>query len=250
MNRFYTSRFESSDQGEQGSRLITTIDDAQDVKHLVKVLRLGPGDQVEICDGKGKEYLGTIERAEQNQVVLSLEALTQVQRELPAEITLFQGIPKGQKWEYLVQKSVEAGIHHIVPVAMVRSVSKVSEEKSDKKTDRWQKIADEAAKQAKRGVLPVFHSPLSFKEALGQQKDYDLVLIAYENESQTLLKDLAHQVLAAKRIAIWIGPEGGIDEKEVDALSALGTTITLGKRILRTETAPVVLLAQISYILE
>lgn len=250
MNRFYTTDLKLLDQGEQKSKLITSINDAQDVKHLVKVLRLGPGDQVEICDGKGKEFLGTIEDIQQNQVILSLESQTLVDRELPVEITLFQGIPKGQKWEYLVQKSVEAGVHHIVPVAMIRSVSKVSEEKSDKKTDRWQKIADEAAKQAKRGVLPIFHNPLTFKEALNLQKNYDLVIIAYEHETKKLLKDLAPQVLAAKRIALWIGPEGGIDDKEVDALSALGTTITLGNRILRTETAPIVLLAQISYILE
>ncbi len=241
MNRFYV---------QPSSNHTCKIVEPDDIKHISKVLRLTNGDHLEICDGKGNEYFGTITAVGQSGIDLKLTGPLEIPRELPAEIWLFQGITKGQKWDYLIQKAVEAGVHHIVPVAMHRSVSKISDEKADKKTDRWQKIADEAAKQSKRGVLPQFHSPLSFKEALAMQADFDLVLTAFEGERENKLKTVADRVVSSKRIALWVGPEGGIELKEAEALAAVGPLITLGHRILRTETAPVVLLAQLSYILE
>lgn len=241
MNRFYV---------QPSSHKTCTIVDPDDIKHISKVLRLTSGDHLEICDGKGNEYLGTIQKLNERTIELGLEGPLAIQRELSAEIWLFQGITKGQKWDYLIQKAVEAGVHHIVPVAMHRSVSKISDEKADKKTDRWQKIADEAAKQSKRGVLPQFHNPLTFKEALAMQGNFDLVLTAYEGEREIKLKAVADRVISSNRIALWVGPEGGIESKEAAALAAIGPLITLGHRILRTETAPVVLLAQLSYLLE
>lgn len=246
MNRFY---IEASDIKGPSQALQCALTDPEALKHI-KVLRLQANDQVEICDGRGSEYLGTILGVGQGRVDIRLMGPLEVQREFPCEVWLFQGITKGQKWDYLIQKAVEAGVNHIVPVAMTRSVSKISEEKADKKTDRWQKISDEAAKQSKRGVLPVFHSPISFKEALAQQGDFDLVITAYEGEKQRHLSHVADQVLGAKRLALWVGPEGGIDGKEAEALASKGPLVTLGHRILRTETAPIVLLAQLSYILE
>lgn len=247
MNRFYIKPADV--QITQGA-LRCSLSSVDDIKHMLKVLRLGKGDQVEICDGEGKEYLGTIQEATMGLVTLTLEGPLAVSRELPCEVWLFQGITKGQKWDYLIQKSVECGIHHIVPVAMQRSVSKISDEKADKKTDRWQKISDEAAKQSKRGVLPSFHPPVSFKEALAQQGDFDCVVVAYEGERESTLNWYAERIVASKRIALWVGPEGGIEPSEVEALSQKGVTVSLGNRILRTETAPVVLLAQLSYIME
>jgi 16S rRNA (uracil1498-N3)-methyltransferase len=245
MNRFYTNHIV-----EKLSGLEAVINDSQDIKHIIRVLRLTLGDSIEICDGKGLEYIGTLKEIHSDSLVVSLTPPVDIQRELPCTVSLFQGITKGQKWDYLIQKSVEAGVLNIIPVAMQRSVSKVSEEKADKKTDRWQKIAEEAAKQAKRSIIPTFHVPLSFKEALAAMKEYDLVIIAYENELNCHLSSLAESVKRAKKIAVWVGPEGGIDPKEIEALMVYGSTITLGRRILRTETAPVVLLAQLSYILE
>lgn len=251
MNRFYIQPSDiRPENNSEPQALKATLTDADDLKHMQRVLRLGIGDQVEICDGQGREYLGTIEQVGPGRVDLTLLGPLDIARELPCEVWLFQGITKGQKWDYLIQKAVEAGVHHIVPVAMARSVSKISDEKADKKTDRWQKIADEAAKQSKRGVLPVFHGPQSFKEALSQQEDFDLVLTAYEGERHNTLKTVADRIVSAKRIALWVGPEGGIDAIEASALSQAGTLVTLGRRILRTETAPVVLLAQLSYLLE
>lgn len=227
-----------------------TIRDPGDLRHMNKVLRLGLGDQVELCDGQGRVYVASLVNMDHEKTELKVEKDLAWETEMPCHVVLFQGVPKSTKWDFLIQKSVECGVSAIYPVQMMRSVSQIGEEKAHKKVSRWQKISDEAAKQSKRTRLPVISEPLTFKEALKSLKDFDLVLIAYEDERQTSLKTIASTIQAAQSIALVVGPEGGIDPSELDQLKVLGQVVTLGKRILRTETAPLVILSQLSYILE
>ncbi|MCK8058101.1 MULTISPECIES: 16S rRNA (uracil(1498)-N(3))-methyltransferase [unclassified Fusibacter] len=244
MNRFYIEKKNVDKQQN-----VAVITDRDELKHLTKVLRLEVGDHIEVCDGEGTDYLGEIASVGQDEVGLTLlEGLPS--REMPVKVDLYQGVPKGQKWDYLLQKSVECGVHSIVPVQMKRSVAKISDEKSSKKQGRWQKIADEAAKQSKRSIKPLVKESVSFSEALTMMGDYDLVLVAYENERLNSLNKISDLVGDASKIAIWIGPEGGIADEEIDRLKEFAQVISLGKRILRTESAAMVLLSQISYIVE
>lgn len=224
-----------------------------DVNHIKNVLRLKIGEEIAVRNGvDGKEYRCGIEAFTQDSVICTLRFIREEGVELPSKIYLFQGIPKADKMELIIQKSVELGVFEVIPVAVKRCVVKLDEKKAAAKVNRWQGIAEAAAKQCKRGIVPVVREPMSMKEAVNYARDMDVKLIPYE-----LADDMAHtkRIIEAVRpgesVAIFIGPEGGFEESEIaEALEAGIEAVTLGKRILRTETAGLVVQSWLMYHLE
>ena len=217
-----------------------------DVNHIRNVLRLEQGDWVVACDGRGRDYVSRIQSIEKDNVVLLVEKVQQTGTELPTKITLFQGIPKKDKMELIIQKAVELGAHEIVPVMMKRCVVKLSDErKQQKKQERWQSIAEAAAKQCDRGIIPVVHEPVTIEKAFDMAKSLEYNMIPYElQEGIDQSREIVAHACTKKTVGIFIGPEGGFEEKEVEQAVACGVEpITLGKRILRTETAGMALLS-------
>ncbi len=178
--------------------------------------------------------------------------------ELPAKVYLFQGLPKGDKMELIIQKMVELGVYEIIPVAMKRCVVKLDEKKAKSKTARWQGIAEAAAKQSKRAVIPQVQNVMTYRQALEYAKDMDVKIVPYEMENfldgasgMEGTRKIINNLSEGQRIAVFIGPEGGFEEDEIDAAISLGMKpVTLGKRILRTETAGMTVMAWIMYQLE
>ncbi len=234
----------------QDKKIIIT---GSDVNHIKNVLRMKPGEEIAVSNGiDGREYRCGIEVFAEDTVVCTLRFIKEEGVELPSPIYLFQALPKADKMELIVQKAVELGVHEIIPVAAKRCVVKLDEKKAAGKASRWQGIAEAAAKQSKRGVIPVVRSPLSFQEAVNLAGDMDVRLIPYE-----LAEDMAHTrsvieaVKPGQSIAVFIGPEGGFEEREIQtAISAGIEPVTLGKRILRTETAGLTVLSWLMYHLE
>lgn len=214
------------------------ITDSQDVQHISKVLRLQPGETLELCDGAGSEAVGEITAVSKSVVAVTVIEESTVNRESQLEITLYQGLPKGPKLEVIFQKNTEIGVSGFVPMITERCVVKLNDLAAEnKKRARWQMIIDEAAKQSKRGKLPVLKPAVSLKDALETLKEYDLVLIPHTGEGTVPLSDMAVEG-TPRRVAVLIGPEGGFTEAEAHAVvSAGGKAVTLGPRILRTETA-------------
>lgn len=226
----------------------------EDYNHIRNVLRMKPGEEVLLCDGSDKEYLCRIEgfdEAEQK-VLLCIKDVFGNARELPAEITLFQGYPKGDKLETIVQKAVELGAFEIVPVSMKRCVVKLDEKKAAKKVERLNAISLSAAKQSKRGRIPEVKKVMSLMEACEYAKDMDYVLLPYENaEGMAAARQLIQEAKGKKRIGIFIGPEGGFEPSEVEMIKAIGgETMSLGHRILRTETAGMTILSLLMFLLD
>ena len=224
-----------------------------DVNHIRNVLRLEKGDWVVACNGEGKDYVSRIASIEKEQVVLQVEKVQETGTELPTKITLFQGLPKKDKMEFIIQKAVELGVYEIVPVMMKRCVVKLGDEKKiQKKQERWQAIAEAAAKQSKRRIVPEVGAVCTLKEALEQTKQMDLKLIPYElSEGMTRTKKLIESAAPGQEIGVFIGPEGGFEEAEVELAMQSGfMPVTLGKRILRTETAGLTVMAWLMYQLE
>lgn len=231
----------------------------EDVNHIKNVIRLKAGDEISVSNGAdGKDYRCTIEALGEDTIRCKLQAVKEAQAELPAKVYLFQGLPKGDKMEFIIQKMVELGVYEIIPVAMKRCVVKLDEKKAKSKTARWQGISEAAAKQSKRGIVPQVHPVMTFQEALKYAADMDCKLVPYEMEG-TLedasgmkgTKKLIESVKAGDRVAVFIGPEGGFEEQEIAEAKALGMKpITLGKRILRTETAGMTTMAWLMYHLE
>ncbi len=229
--------------------------EGDDVQHIIKVLRFEIGDKIILCDGAGFDYLCIINSIEKNTINFSILEKNKALSEPEIEITLFQGIPKGEKMELIIQKCVELGVNKIVPVSMTRCVVKIDNEKEGKKKqERWQKIAREAAKQCGRGIIPEVTLPLNFKSALEKSRETALRILPYEKEYdkenglKNVLKSALKENKNLKSAAILIGPEGGFDLKEVDmAIDSGFKTITLGKRILRTETAGFVAISCLMY---
>ncbi|MFW5648013.1 MAG: 16S rRNA (uracil(1498)-N(3))-methyltransferase [Candidatus Alkaliphilus sp. MAG34] len=223
----------------------------EDVRHISKVLRLREGDMVEICDGANMEYVCKIQSIQKDNIILSIIEKKQSIREPPVEVVLYQGIPKGNKMELIIQKTVELGVTEILPVEMKRTVIRFSDNKDKQnKVQRWQKIALEASKQCKRGIIPAVYPPVSFGEALTHSKKNQLNIMPYEDENQNGFKAVVKSLDRnnINKIGIWIGPEGGLDEKEVATAMENGVyVITLGPRILRTETAGFAMLSLVMY---
>jgi 16S rRNA (uracil1498-N3)-methyltransferase len=244
MNRFFIDKQNIVEDVQQ-----VVIDDQDDVKHIVKVLRLQQGDEVEICDGENTEYVAAISSLDNKSIRLNIMKKWTGRTEAPIEITLFQGIPKSTKMDMIIQKCTELGIKRIVPMITERTIVQLKDQKSEeKKIERWQKIADEAAKQSKRGVIPKILPPLALSEAIKASKEFDLAVIPYEREEGLGLKGILGQQTNTVKVGIYIGPEGGFGEKEIEEAKNAGVIpVSLGPRILRTETAGFVALSILMY---
>lgn len=224
-----------------------------DVNHIKNVLRMRIGEEVAVSNGQdGKAYQCRIAAFEENGVRCELLAVAEESTELPARIYLFQGLPKADKMELIIQKAVELGVYEIIPVETKRSVVKLDDKKAKSKIARWQGIAEAAAKQSKRGIVPQVSDVVSFAQAIKRASEMDLKLIPYElAEGMDKSRELLAQAAPGQDIAIFIGPEGGFEEREIEAALEMGIQpITLGKRILRTETAGLAILAWLVYQLE
>lgn len=229
-----------------GEQIVITGEDA---KHIKTVLRKKVGEQITICDREGIDYICSIEHFEQNEIYFDVIEKKICDTEPPIKIVLYQGLPKADKMELIIQKCVELGIDTIVPVATEYCVVKLGQ-KENKKIERWQKIAEAAAKQCGRAKIPVIHNVLTFGEALKQSKELDSAIIAYEKEKDRNLKEFIKQ-FDGKSIGVFIGAEGGFSEQEVvQAIENNILPITLGKRILRTETAGMITTAILLYEME
>lgn len=239
-----------------------------DVNHIKNVLRMKAGERLIACDGNGKDYYCKIESLEAERIVLTIEEEKQSESELPVRITLYQGLPKKDKMELVIQKAVELGAARIVPVAMKRCIVKLEEEKKEeKKRERWQAISMSAAKQSGRGIIPNIAKTVSYQKALKAAVAHGMVLVPYERaEGMSTLKNAIKELIAALEkagtsgelppefpleLSLFIGPEGGFEEEEIAAAIAAGAVpVSLGKRILRTETAGLAALSILMYEIE
>ena len=238
MHRFFV------DSSSVGDNIITITGD--DAHHISNVLRLKADDDIVVCDNCGCEYYCSILSVSKTLVECRVLRLGRSSSEPPIEIVLYQGVPKGDKLETVIQKCVELGVTRIVPVAMKRSVAQIKDK--EKKQTRMQRISLEASKQCGRSIVPAISQVMTFSEAIKDSLSCDLRILPYEAEEVNKLKNVLQSKKDAKKIAIFIGPEGGFDPLEVDAAKNAGfTTVTLGPRILRTETAPLACVSAVMY---
>lgn len=224
-----------------------------DVNHITNVLRMEKGEEVHVSDGQGgKVYRCEIAAFEEENVRLNILEVLKDDMELPSRIYLFQGLPKADKMELIIQKAVELGVYEIIPVATRRAVVKLDDKKAAAKVKRWQVISESAAKQSKRMIIPEVKLPMDFKKALAYAKEMDVRLIPYEMaEGMEGTRKLIQEIRPGQSVAVFIGPEGGFEESEIQLAEEAGVLpITLGKRILRTETAGMTVLSILMYQLE
>lgn len=234
----------------QGNKIIIT---GGDVNHIKNVLRMRPGEELSVSNGTdGKEYRCGIETLSEEEIVCELRFVKEEGVELPSKIYLFQGLPKGDKMELIIQKAVELGVYEVIPVSCARAVVKLDEKKAKSKTARWQGIAQAAAKQSRRGIIPKVKEVMSFKEAVIYSRCAEIRMIPYElAEDMEKTRELIGSLKPGGDVAIFIGPEGGFAGEEVETAVKEGISpITLGRRILRTETAGMAVLSMIMYHLE
>lgn len=223
-----------------------------DVNHIGNVLRMRPGEKICVSDGQNADYYCIIDQITSEQVTARIGSRTEESRELPARIWLFQGLPKGDKMELIIQKAVELGVYAVVPVAMKRSVVKLDEKKAAAKKKRWESISESAAKQSGRQTVPLIGDVTDFKGALKLAADMERKLLPYENETgMEGARKAIESCCAGDRIAVLIGPEGGFDPAEAALAKEAGfVPLSLGKRILRTETAGLCVLSVLMFRLE
>jgi 16S rRNA (uracil1498-N3)-methyltransferase len=222
-----------------------------DALHITKSLRMAKGEKVTVCDMKSTEYECIVADFENGDVVLDIVSKSQGKTEPPYKVALYQALPKSDKMETIIQKSVEAGVYEIIPFISERCISRPDDKGKRSKVERWNKISESAAKQSGRGIIPKVCDILSAKEAFEKASGADISILLYECESTVSLKDIIKDARKDCSISIIIGAEGGFGENEVEAAGALGIkSAGLGPRILRCETAPVVVLGAISYELE
>lgn len=234
----------------QDKRIIIT---GSDFNHIKNVLRMKAGEEIAVSNGADhREYRCGIEEYTDNEVICTLRFIKEDGVELPSKIYLFQGLPKADKMELVIQKAIELGAYEVIPVVAKRCVVKLDEKKAASKINRWQGIAEAAAKQSKRSVIPAVHSVMSMQEAIGYAQNMDIKMIPYELAQDMMhTKQTIESVRPGKSIAVFIGPEGGFEESEINAAIKAGIEpITLGRRILRTETAGLTVLSWLMYQLE
>lgn len=225
----------------------------KDVNHIKNVLRMKIGEEISVSNGvDAKEYRCGIKEFREDAVICELRFIKEEGTELPSKIYLFQGLPKSDKMEWIIQKTTELGVAEIIPVSMKRCVVQLDNKKAAAKTARWQSIAEAAAKQSKRGMIPQVQDVMSFEDAVTYSKKAQIRLLPYElEECPSKTKEILQGISPGQDIAIFIGPEGGFDDKEIAIAMESGMdTITLGKRILRTETAGMTMLSILMYHLE
>ena len=223
-----------------------------DRNHIKNVLRLKVGESITVCTGGDREYICEIAEYTDTEVVARIVDILGTNGELPVEITLYQGLPKSDKLELIIQKAVELGAVRIVPVVTKRTVVKLDSGKAAKRVERYNTIALSAAKQSKRNIIPQVDRVMTFSEALEDAKHLDMNLIPYE-EAKGIQhsKEVIRQIAGKRSLGIFIGPEGGFAEEEIEAAKAMGAEcITLGHRILRTETAGLAILSILMFELE
>ena len=223
-----------------------------DAHHVYSVLRMRPGEKLTCCDFFSNEYACEIAEASDERIVLSVLGVKPAASEPPFPVTLLMALPKGDKMEWIIQKAVELGVTAIRPFSSKYTVVKLDEKTAEKKVERWRKIAKSAAEQSGRGRVPEVLPPVSFASAVRDcENSPALKIICYEGETQTSLKTLLSENQRPDGIVFAVGAEGGFDRSEVDEAKKYGfRAVTLGKRILRCETAPLAVLAQFSYVFE
>lgn len=246
MQRFFVEPYQIQ---EKESRITLT---GTDLNHMKNVLRMRIGEEVWISDGSEKEYHCTIDEFMEDCAILHILEIEEAGYELPNRIYLFQGLPKGDKMELIIQKAVELGAYSIVPVEMKRCVVKLDAKKAQKKTVRWQQISESAAKQSKRMLIPEVKSVMSWREALAFAKELDVLMVPYElAKSMRETREIISSIRPGQSVGIFIGPEGGFEEEEIQTAMEMGAKpVTLGKRILRTETAGMTMLSVLMFTLE
>ena len=222
-----------------------------DVNHIKNVLRMRPGEKIRVSSSSRDMFC---EIAELTDDFVQADILDEEapDTELPSQIYLFQGLPKGDRMEYIIQKSVELGVHEIIPVAMKYCVVKLDAKKAAAKAARWQEIAKSAAKQSKRSRIPVVREPVNYREAVALAGELDVVLLPYENErGMAATREVMERIAPGQSVGIFIGPEGGFDPSEIALAKEEGMhLVSLGKRILRTETAGLATLSILMYHIE
>ena len=225
-----------------------------DVNHIKNVLRLKINDTIQVCDDENSQnYLCEIRNITDDLILCDIINKIEENVESDIQVTIFQGLPKSDKMEFIIQKAVELGVFDITPVEMIRCVVKLNEKDKQKKIQRWQKISEVAAKQCQRDIIPKINEIIAIKNICDIIDKYDTMILAYEKEKTYTIKQELKRLKEnnLKKIGIIIGPEGGFDEKEVEKLKQCGAKIiTLGKRILRTETVALNVLSNIMYELE
>lgn len=245
MNRFFI------DSNYVGSSHIEIID-RDDVHHISHVLRLKKGDTIVVCDSKGFDYTCEISEIEKDSILLYIADKQKGGREPDVRISLYQGIPKQGKFELIVQKSVELGVEKIIPVFMERSVVKETP-RFTKKIERFNTVAKEAAKQCQRSFVPTVSEAADFRQILKDFKEFDIVVFPYEEEESFTIRDYLEQIKkntvdSVRDVALVIGPEGGFSKEEASALIEKGIRpVSLGKTVLRTETAAIAALSMLIY---
>lgn len=243
-------RFFISENDSVSSEKITLT--GENARHISLSLRSRVGDAVTVCDGNGSDFECVISDITKTEVILSVESISQSNAEPDIDVTLYQALIKSDKFDTVVQKAVELGVTKIVPVLSERCISRPDDKSIEKKLVRWNKIALEAAMQSGRGIIPKVLPVMEYADALCDMQKSDLPFICYEEEKTTSLKDLYENACKTKRIyisfAFFIGPEGGISQKEFLLAKEKGIpACSLGKRILRTETAPLCVLSSVMF---
>jgi 16S rRNA (uracil1498-N3)-methyltransferase len=219
-----------------------------DVNHIARVLRLGAGDRITVLDGRGALYEAVIERAGKDEVLCAIEKRSKVDSASSLRLTLVQGIPKGDKMDLIVQKGAELGVSRVIPLISQRVVVKLEGDKSGKKRERWQRIALEAAKQCRRPDIPEVEEPAGWDQVLANLPGEALALMPWEEENALSLREVLMGNTPKEDVFVFIGPEGGFTAGEVERARARGVRpVTLGPRILRTETAGLAVVAIILY---
>lgn len=219
-----------------------------DAAHISLSLRMRTGDKLTVCDGAGHDYFCRIDALTHDEAILIAERSAQSLSEPSVRVSLFQALPKGDKFEWILQKCVELGVSEIVPVLTSRCISRPDEKAAEKKRKRWNAIAEEAAKQSGRGIIPTVTEILSYEQALERMRSADKSFFCYENETEDDLKRFCEEKMAQtpKNLSFFVGPEGGIAPEEAKAAADAGIcSVSLGARILRTETAPLCVLSGI-----
>ena len=244
MHRFFV---EPSQIGEK--EIVIT---GSDVNHIRNVLRMRAGEELLAADGQGSEYRCILRELQDSEIRAEICRKLSGSAELPSRITLFQGLPKSDKMDLIIQKCVELGVFRIVPVTTKRTVVKLDAKKEESRRKRWTAVSESAAKQSGRGIIPEISGVQSFREAVEEAGELDVCLIPYEKaEDMARTREILSGIPAGASIGVFIGPEGGFEEEEVrEAMEAGARPITLGRRILRTETAGMAVLAMLGYLLE
>lgn len=244
MQRYFLSNSQFQDH--------TVTINGEDAHHIVRVMRMEEGSQVYCCNEEGKTAIAEITNFTNDGVVLHIVKWVEESKELPVQVSIASGLPKGDKLELIIQKATELGAHQFVPFNAARSIVKWDEKKGSKKVERWEKIAKEAAEQSHRSVVPAIMKPVSLEYLINESKNFDYKIVAYEEVAKagemSRFANVLTNIKPGQSILAVFGPEGGLTDKEVERLEDNGfVTCGLGPRILRTETAPLYVLSAISY---